>query len=69
MIDRERHVRRFVFGRLLPIRGMKYKWDRRYGWHWVVQLKDVTLLGPDVWVDKEWLHGKPWDGRSPSLPP
>lgn len=37
MADTERHVKRFVFGRLLPVRGVDHVWERRYGWHWVVE--------------------------------
>lgn len=64
----ERHVRRFVFGRLLPIRGVEHKWERRFGWHWIVEKEQLVFCKGLQWVGVEWLHGKPWDTSAPPPP-
>ena len=73
MADTERHVKRFVFGRLLPVRGVDHVWERRYGWHWVVEKTCYELMADDTWVATEWLNeSKPkkgWTGAAPEWPP
>ena len=57
MADTERHVNRFVFGRLLPVRGVDHVWERRYGWHWVVEKRRSLVFSNRVWwEDAEWLY-------------
>lgn len=60
MADTERHVKRFVFGRLLPVRGVDHVWERRYGWHWVVEVESghmgVRHGFPLFWEEVAWLH-------------
>ena len=59
MADTERHVKRFVFGRLLPVRGVDHVWERRYGWHWVVeQRRSHAFSNRAWWSDTEWLYPK-----------
>lgn len=60
MTDTERHVKRFVFGRLLPVRGVDHVWERRYGWHWVVEKEfkyfEIGRGWLVDWFFTEWLH-------------
>lgn len=56
MVDTERHVKRFVFGRLLPVRGVDHVWERRYGLHWVVERELWNYARPPVWRATAWLH-------------
>lgn len=51
----ERHVKRFVFGKLLPIRGVDNVWERRYGWHWVVEAERLEYCKGYTWRMTEWL--------------
>lgn len=70
MAEAERHVKRFLLGRLLPVRGVDHVWERRYGWHWVVEKEQYNYSRPPVWKAKAWLHEvKPkqgWTGEAPS---
>ena len=52
----DRHVKRFVFGRLLPIRGVENVWERRYGWHWVVERNAFAFGGHSGWNKEEWMN-------------
>ncbi len=54
----ERHVKRFVFGKLLPIRGVDNVWERRYGWHWVVEREELGF-GRHTWLALRWT-AKSW---------
>lgn len=73
MADTKRHVKRFVFGRLLPVRGLDHVWERRYGWHWVVEVESghmgVRHGFPLFWKATEWLYDskpkKGWTGAAP----
>lgn len=56
MADTERHVKMFVFGRLLPVRGVDHVWERRYGWHWVVEKRRLIDGIGSWWSDTEWLY-------------
>lgn len=60
MADTERHVKRFVFGRLLPVRGVEHVWERRYGWHWVVEREQYNYSRPPAWRATEWLKTDPF---------
>ncbi len=76
MADTERHVKRFVFGRLLPVRGVERVWERRYGWHWVVE-KEAWVFDCQLqckvangWEATAWLHEvKPKKRADLSCPP
>ncbi len=51
----ERHVKMFVFGKLLPIRGVDNVWERRYGWHWIVEIpRPCEMIGG--WHACAWLN-------------
>lgn len=67
MDDTERHVKKFVFGRLLPVRGVDHVWERRYGWHWVVENR-VGFLDRR-WVAHEWLKPDPFRHGYKTPPP
>lgn len=67
MADTERHVKRFVFGRLLPVRGVDHVWERRYGWHWVVEEQRWLIGGGPRWNEKEWLYDKRRDRPLPKI--
>lgn len=70
MADTERHVKRFVLGRLLPMRGVDHVWERRYGWHWVVEKGRGWHKLIEVWDAVEWLdEAKPRQLADLSCPP
>jgi len=56
MTDKERHVKRFVFGKLLPVRGVGHVWERSYGWHWVVEQGRGWHKLIEKWDASEWLN-------------
>ena len=51
------------------MRGVDHVWERRYGWHWVVEASTYSNWRAPIWKTKAWLHEvKPkqgWTGAAP----